>query len=263
MKNADQDLKKAPDFDEIVFEVRNKEYGAYVLRRNYRRNVVISLAMAVLIMSALIIIPFLNARAMDNQNKRPDRPVEIIMTAIDQPVEKVAPPPTPPAPPEDVVQQSRYIPPVVVDTVKPEEEQFITADEAEVIVQNTDVMDVPTAVHEEVKDAEPVVEPFIVVEEMPEFPGGLPALMKYVGENLRYPDVPMENNVEGKVTIKFCVTAKGGIDQISVLKSVDPELDKEAMRVVSTLPAFKPGKQGGKPVPVWFMLPIAFKINRQ
>ncbi|MGD0755621.1 MAG: energy transducer TonB, partial [Bacteroidales bacterium] len=70
-----------------------------------------------------------------------------------------------------------------------------------------------------------------------------------------------ENNIQGKVIVRFCVTAKGGVNQVSVLKGVDPELDKEAMRVVTTLPPFKPGKQGGKPVPVWYMVPIAFTLK--
>ncbi len=80
-------------------------------------------------------------------------------------------------------------------------------------------------------------------------------------EHTQYPEIAKENNIQGKVIVRFCVTPKGGVSQVSVLKGVDPELDKEAMRVVTTLPPFKPGKQGGKPVPVWFMVPIAFTLK--
>jgi TonB family protein len=104
-------------------------------------------------------------------------------------------------------------------------------------------------------------EPFIIVEEMPVFPGGNDALLKYIYENTHYPDAAKEKNIQGRVIIRFCVTNKGGVSNISVYKGVDPELDKEAMRVVKTLPAFKPGKQGGKPVPVWFILPITFALK--
>jgi TonB family protein len=103
--------------------------------------------------------------------------------------------------------------------------------------------------------------PFVVVEEMPMFPGGDVALLKYIGENTRYPEIAKENNIQGKVIIRFCVTEKGSVSRISVLKGVDPELNDEAIRVVKTLPAFKPGRQGGKPVPVWYMVPITFSLK--
>ncbi len=103
--------------------------------------------------------------------------------------------------------------------------------------------------------------PFVVVEEMPMFPGGDIELLKYIGENTNYPEVAKENNTQGRVIIRFCVTAKGGVSQISVLKGVSPELDEEAIRVVKTLPSFKPGRQGEKPVPVWYMVPISFTLR--
>lgn len=103
--------------------------------------------------------------------------------------------------------------------------------------------------------------PFVVVEEMPMFPGGDVELLKYIGENTRYPENAKQQNFQGRVIIRFCVTAKGGVSQISVLKGVSPELDEEAMRVVATLPEFRPGSQGGKPVPVWYMVPITFTLK--
>jgi TonB family protein len=108
---------------------------------------------------------------------------------------------------------------------------------------------------------EPDREPFVVVEEMPSFPGGDSALLKYIGEHTRYPEVAKTNNIQGRVVVRFCITAKGSVNKVSVLKGVDPELDKEAIRVVTSLPLFMPGKQGGKPVPVWYMVPITFTLK--
>jgi len=116
--------------------------------------------------------------------------------------------------------------------------------------------------------AEPVTEaeesaevPFVVVEEMPMFPGGDVELLKYIGENTNYPQTAKEANLQGRVIVRFCVTAKGGVSQASILKGVSPELDEEALRVVAALPTFQPGKQGGKPVPVWYMVPITFTLR--
>ena len=104
-------------------------------------------------------------------------------------------------------------------------------------------------------------EPFVVVEEMPMFPGGDSTLLAYISQNTKYPESAKTNKIQGKVIVRFCVTSLGSIDRISVLRGVNPELDAEAVRVVSSLPAFKPGKQGGKAVPVWYMVPIEFLLK--
>jgi periplasmic protein TonB len=252
----------APAFDDIVFEHRNKEYGAYKLRKKYNRNVIIALIIGILIIGTAIITPYLNAKAAENKSRRAELQVEIKMENLDQPTELVAPPPPPPPPPQDVVQQARYVPPVVVDSVKPEENvQLMSADQAQVEVQNEAAVEEVAVVAEEVQEDVDAAEPFVVVEEMPMFPGGEAALLAYIGEHTQYPEVAKENNIQGKVIVRFCVTSKGGVDKVEILKSVDPELDKEAIRVVKTLPSFKPGKQGGKPVPVWYMVPINFTLK--
>jgi TonB family protein len=103
--------------------------------------------------------------------------------------------------------------------------------------------------------------PYVVVEEMPLFPGGDSTLLAYIMNNTRYPESAKASGIQGRVIVRFCVTKTGGIDLISVLKGVSAEIDSEAVRVVSTLPAFKPGRQGGKPVPVWYMVPITFSLT--
>jgi TonB family protein len=109
------------------------------------------------------------------------------------------------------------------------------------------------------KSAEP--EPYIIVEHMPKFPGGDTLLLDYLRKNTIYPESAKANNISGKVVVRFCVTETGSIDRISILKGVSPELDAEAARVVSTLPAFEPGTQGDKAVPVWYMVPITFGLK--
>jgi len=103
--------------------------------------------------------------------------------------------------------------------------------------------------------------PFVVVEEMPIFPGGDKELLNYIGANTNYPENAKRDNIQGKVIIRFCVTSEGGISLVSVLKGVAPDLDAEAIRVVNSLPLFQPGKQGGNPVPVWYMVPITFTLK--
>jgi TonB family protein len=106
-----------------------------------------------------------------------------------------------------------------------------------------------------------VNEPLTVVEVMPMFPGGEAALLNYLAENTKYPESAKVNSIQGKVIIRFAIDTEGKVTQESVLKSVNPALDEEALRVVRTMPRFNPGKQGGKVVPVWYMVPINFTLK--
>jgi periplasmic protein TonB len=252
---------KAPAFDEIVFENRNKEYGAYWLRKKYSRNLLIGMIIGIIILGTAIIAPYINAKALENKAKRAERQVEIKMENLDQPQENVEPPPPPPPPPAETVAQVRYVAPVVVDSVKPEDiKQLMTADQAQVEVKNEEVS-VVEEVQEEVKEEEAPTEVFVVVEEMPAFPGGDKALMEFIYANIQYPEIAKENNIQGRVILRFCVTYKGGVDQVQVIRGVDKSLDDEAVRVIKMLPAWKPGKQGGKPVNVWYSVPVTFQLK--
>ncbi len=259
MENA---LERDSDFNDIVFRNRNKEYGAYLLRKKYSKNVVVSMLIGIIIIVTIIIVPYINARDLQNRKKYSDRQVEIRMENLDQPAEQIAPPPPPPPPPSDVVQQQRYVPPQVVDSIKPEEaNQLMTADQAEAEVRDQEVVEVVQQVKEEVQEVMSEPEPFLSVEEMPEPPGGMKGLYKYIAENTNYPPIAEENNIQGKVFVRFCVTSKGDIEKITIFKGVDPALDAEALRVVKTFPKFKPGKQSGMPVDVWFTVYINFVLK--
>jgi periplasmic protein TonB len=102
---------------------------------------------------------------------------------------------------------------------------------------------------------------WVSVDEMPVFPGGDAALLKYIAENTRYPETAKKEGTEGKVIIRFCVTSRGNVTSCEVLQKVSPEIDAEALRVVSTLPVFEPGKVDGKAVSVWYMVPITFALK--
>lgn len=102
---------------------------------------------------------------------------------------------------------------------------------------------------------------FIIVEEMPEFPGGEAALRAFIAKSINYPVIAQENGIQGKVYVTFVVDKDGGISEAKVARGVDPSLDKEALRVVNMLPKWKPGKQRGKPVRVSYTVPISFVLQ--
>jgi protein TonB len=98
------------------------------------------------------------------------------------------------------------------------------------------------------------------VEQMPTFPGGEAALMKWIDSHIQYPTMAQENNIQGSVVVQFVVTKTGQVGEVKVVRSVDKDLDKEAIRVCKTLPKFTPGRQNGKIVPVWYTLPVIFQL---
>lgn len=102
---------------------------------------------------------------------------------------------------------------------------------------------------------------FVVVEQMPVYPGGDEALLKYVAENTTYPKEAKDNNIQGRVIVRFKIKEDGTVSDASVIKGVDKSLDNEALRVVGLIPRFTPGKQNGVDVPVWYMIPVTFTLK--
>lgn len=109
------------------------------------------------------------------------------------------------------------------------------------------------------KNADSIV--FVVVEQMPQFPGGDAALMKTISENLKYPDIAKEKGIQGRVICRFCIDETGKVIYPQISRGVDPLLDRAAYEVIKSLPDFKPGMQGGKPVKVWYALPVSFQLK--
>ena len=170
---------------------------------------------------------------------------------IDQTFQEETPPP-PPEPEEvpEVIEEIK----IVDDDVKTEEVNFTTEDtKEEVKIQQIELPDE--------EPEEEIEEVFMVVEEMPEFPGGMAKLMKYFPDNVRYPVVAAENGIQGRVICQFTVWKDGTIRDIVVVKGVDKALDKEAVRLIENMPNWKPGKQRGKAVSCKYTVPVSFRLQ--
>lgn len=142
-----------------------------------------------------------------------------------------------------------------------DESQLMISDEQVSTTVNKEVVEVVEQVREEVEVEAKEEEVFVVVEEMPEFPGGVKALRTYLATAVKYPVIAQENGIQGKVYVNFVVNKDGTVSNAKIARGVDPSLDAEALRVVSTLPKWKPGKQRGAPVRVSYTVPISFKLE--
>lgn len=248
--------EEAPRFDDIVFGNRNREYGAYMLRKRYKTVTSLS-TLGTLVISAAVII-LLSATAEPATGIEGKKIIVIV-----QPENYKAPQVEKPEvkPLRELPKPVRNIVPDVVD------DTLVTTSDipiTDVLIGTTDNGDLNDTITY-VKPADNIVPPekeiFIRVEEMPEYPGGDGALIRYIGHNLVYPREAADNNIEGRVFLKFVITEDGSVGEIVLLKGVDPLLDQEAVRVISTLPKFKPGKQNGIPVNVWYSVPVLFRLE--
>ncbi len=280
----DVDLSSSEWID-LIFEGKNKEFGAYELRKASakRHNRAMLVILVVLLIVALL--GLLANTVLQQNDARPEDQVEqaIIDYSADEQEEEEEEEPEQQRVEE---QQPEALPEEILNTVKATELQ-ITRDEevVEEIKSQDDLKETDTAIgktdfdkgtddlnvvrvhKEEViveeKKPEPVDDNrvFDVVEQKPQFPGGEAALLKYVAEHIRYPAMAQENNVQGRVVVQFVVTKTGSVGEVKVVRGKDPDLDKEAVRVVKSLPAFVPGKMNGHAVNVWYTLPIQFKLQ--
>jgi len=251
------------DYIDIIFDGRNKVYGGYELRKNYPKRV--RTAMLVLVGIAL----FTAAYALININHTAKKVVPVmkqVTLAEPPPIDPKKPPPPPPPPPPPVKPMVKFTPPVIKkdEEVKEEEvpppQKEITAsgpkdekgdpngiDPGIVAPPSTGVVGPP---------APPAI--FQYVEQMP-----APSydMNKYLTDNLHYPDAARENGISGRVTIRFVVSEDGSISDITVLRGIGGGCDEEAKRVIAAMPKWKPGKQNGKAVKVYFTQPITFSLE--
>lgn len=268
---------------DLIFEGRNKEYGAYKLRKQTpKRNIQSIIAIAIL---AVLFVGFYVAKSAYDQYQmshqkndqitelstlnQPKKEAKVERKQIEQPKEKEVV--------KEVKSSIKFTAPVIKkdNEVKPEEEMKTqdqlmdtkTAIGALDVKGNSDqgeIMKVTQRVADEpVKEDKPEVENkvFDVVEQMPSFPGGPNALNQYLSNNVKYPVVAQENGVQGRVVVSFVVERDGSITDVKVVRSVDPSLDREASRVVSSMPKWIPGKQNGSPVRVKYNVPVSFKLQ--
>ena len=270
---------------DLIFEGRNKQYGAYKLRtQTGKRNLKAIITIAIL--AALCIVLFYIKAGYDayqaahaknenvteisalNQPKKKEAKVER-KVQVEEKKEVV----------KEVKSSIKFTAPVIKKDaeVKPEEEmktqdqimQTNTAIGALDVKGNSDqgeILKVTQRVETEPVKTEapkPEVENkvFDVVEQMPSFPGGQSALMQYLQSNVKYPVVAQENGVQGRVVVSFVVERDGSITDVQVVRSVDPSLDSEAQRVVRSMPKWIPGKQNGQAVRVKYNVPVSFRLQ--
>ncbi|TKG92454.1 energy transducer TonB [Puteibacter caeruleilacunae] len=216
-----------------------------------KRNIFVQLGLVVTLGIVLIAFNWNNSvQEASSLGQVQEQEVEDEIIPITRQEEVKPPPPPPPPKTFDVLN-------IVDDDTEIEEELEIEDTE----IDDETAIDVAPVLTEEEEEDDADAPVFVVVEDMPEFPGGDLALRKYIATSIKYPVIAQENGIQGKVYVTFVVNKQGRVENARIARGVDPSLDKEALRVVNGLPAWKPGKQRGKPVKVSFTVPINFVLQ--
>jgi len=263
--------------NDIVFEGRNKAYGAYVLRRLYQRHVTRALIIATSVFALLVFFPLIAQYLKEKMPKEPKKNLQENVLMDAPPLDDTKPPPPPPPPeapppPPPKLTTIKFTPPVVKkdEEVKkeevPDQEELKDKTVATVTVKgNTDAPDLSELSGTGDKVVEEVVEQkvYTYVEQMPQLPGGggNPAIVAAIQKAVKYPALALRNQVEGRIFVSFTVNPQGEVSDVKVVKGLGSGLDEETIRAVKTLPKFIPGKQNGRAVSVSFTVPITFKIQ--
>ena len=274
-----------PKWVEMVFAGKNKEYGAYQLRKGTSgRNIK---ALLILVIAAALVGGFLAWKVIEQKQAEEQQAYMEAMELAklqqqakkeEKKKEQVKPKIEPKKEIPVARETQKFTAPVIKkDELVKEENQVKQMDKLDdkVAVGSEDKEGVKDrtveAVRSEIAVAAPPPPPapkpevatkvFDVVEEMPSFPGGNAALMSYLNGNTKYPVVAQENGVQGRVIISFVVERDGSISDVRVARSVDPSLDREAQRVVKSMPRWTPGKQNGQTVRVKYTVPVVFRLQ--
>lgn len=272
---------------DLVFEGKNKDFGAYEMRttstKRHNKAMLYTIIGAILVVAAAVSIAkvqeYLAERRLAEQAEQEE--VLIDMEQNEEPEEEQQErleQPKPEVLPEEVLNTVKVTELRIVEDEKVKaEDEIKTQDELKETTtafgqkdndKGTEDRNVTRTLKEEVVVEKKVEEKkvereeiFKSVEQMPQFPGGEAALMKYISSHIQYPTMAQENNVQGKVIVQFVVTKTGQVGEVKVARSVDKDLDREAVRVCKSLPKFTPGRQNGQPVSVWYTLPVNFKLQ--
>ena len=273
---------------DLVFEGKNKDFGAYVIRtestKRHNKAVLYTIIGAILL--GLLAFGLMEAnRILEERRINGQQDLEEVLVDMnaqeeepEQEQQRVEPE-KPEVLPEEVLKSVKVTELQIVEDEKVKKEDEIkTQDELKETEtafgqkdneKGTEDRNVTRTLKEEVvvekKEEKPKEEKkeevFRSVEQMPQFPGGEAALMKYLQSHINYPPMAAENNVQGKVVVQFVVDKTGKVGEVKVVRSVDKDLDREAVRVCKSLPKFTPGRQNGQAVSVWYTLPVTFKLQ--
>lgn len=268
------------EWTDLVFEGRNQAYGAYKLRKGTaKRNV---WALIIVGLAAALLYLGLQLQKMAEANKKVEntQAVELAKLNTEKKEAKVEKKEIIKQEPEKVVEQVKssvkFTAPIIKKDSEVKEEDEIKLDEVQksdkavgafTVEGNDEVGGAVLKAKEDIAAPEPpkhVVEEtkiFTVVEQMPMYPGGDGALMGYLRDNIHYPTIAAENGVQGRVVVGFVVERDGSITDVKILRGVDPSLDREAMRVVKSMPRWNPGKQNGSAVRVKYQVPVSFRLQ--
>ena len=274
------DVKSAQirDMLDIIFQNRNKAYGAYQLRRDYNKYLMRAFGFGLLFLFLLFMLPRLVNAVSSALAEKPVE-VEIEMSAPpdltnEPPPPPPPPPPTPPPPTRTTVQ---FVPPIIKkDEEVQEEEPKKVIEELEEVKADIGKSDVkgndeaPPETFDNPSELEVVEAPKVVedkvyetfdIQKMPSFPGGEAELQKFLRDNINYPAIARENNIQGTAALSFVVGKDGTISNVTILKDPGGGCGKEAVRVVNSMPKWAPGEANGNPVKVKFTLPVRFRLE--
>lgn len=268
------------EWTDLVFEGRNQSYGAYKLRKGTAKRNVWALIIVGLAAALLYLGLQLQKMAEANKKVKNTQAVELAKLNTEKKEAKVEKKEIIKQEPEKVVEQVKssvkFTAPIIKKDSEVKEEDEIKLDEVQksdkavgafTVEGNDEVGGAVLKAKEDIAAPEPpkhVVEEtkiFTVVEQMPMYPGGDAALMGYLRDNIKYPTVAAENGVQGRVVVGFVVERDGSITDVNILRGVDPSLDREAMRVVKSMPRWNPGKQNGSAVRVKYQVPVSFRLQ--
>ena len=274
------------DWCDLVFEGKNKDFGAYVIRTEStkRHNKAVLWTIIGALLFGLLAFGFVKAnqyleeKRLADQGEQEEVLIDMSQEAEQEPEQERLEQPKPEVLPEEVLKSVKVTELQIVEDDKVKKEDEIkTQDELKETEtafgqkdneKGTEDRNVTRTLKEEVVVEKKVEAPkevkeevFRSVEQMPQFPGGEAALMKYLQSHINYPPMAAENNVQGRVVVQFVVDKTGKVGEVKVVRSVDKDLDKEAVRVCKSLPKFTPGRQNGQAVSVWYTLPVTFKLQ--
>ncbi len=264
---------------DLIFEGKNKNYGAYTLRKNSPKRHTFAF-IVVMIAAALTVLGAMGLKSINDAREARESMTQVSALSnieLDKPevpeenqVKKFEAPP-----PVELKSTIQFTAPVIKKDEEVPEEQTMKSQEelvkSDVQISIADVkgtneetgVDIATLQEHKVIVQEEVKEEkiFEIVEQPPSFPGGEAAMYEWLGKNIQYPVIAQENNIQGRVTCQFVVGRNGEIEDVRVVRGVDASLDKEAVRVIRSMPKWIPGKQGGNAVKVRYTLPVQFKLQ--
>jgi protein TonB len=263
-------MRETGNFDDLIFENRNKEYGAYNIRKKYNFYLLLSISAALLIGSAAVIIPYLsvlNMYQVTGTGGGGRRLVSVQMEKLELPEEEIYVAPAIPPPPAGVQQVERYVAPIIADTVLPTDniQQSVAEIQAAPPDNTNQELTVSTNASERELTGGDIGdggdEPFILVEVKPTFKGGdIEKFREWVQKRVKYPEEAQNNGIQGRVYLTFVIERDGTVSNVNIVRGVDRLIDTEAQKAIESSPKWSPGLQRGRPVRVRFSIFLNFTL---